>query len=171
MKITVSGSAEELRAFFHGAIGPSLTPLEMSEPVTQAVAAAPTAAPTVPGQAPPEAFVPAADPASPLFQKGKDAFTAFLKAWCVGLHPTTYQPLDGVEQPDRERLLRDTSQSKACFALLAYIRAVGGLQHAIFAVTGDKALARSLGGYITPPASILFHDLADTFEYNDPFGE
>ena len=41
--------------------------------------------------------------------------------------------------------------------------------HAVADVTGDQTLALALAPFIVPPASITFGELADTYEYSNPF--
>lgn len=100
---------------------------------------------------------------------GEKKFTEFLHTWLKGINMETMGLLDGVEQPNRELLLRELCNSPFAFPVLAYVKSKGGLQQAIFAVTNDKALARRLPDFIVPPASIVFSDLADTYEYTNPW--
>ena len=100
---------------------------------------------------------------------GEKKFTEFLHTWLKGINMETMGLLDGVEQPNRELLLRELCNSPFAFPVLTYVKSKGGLQQAIFAVTNDKALARRLPDFIVPPASIVFSDLADTYEYTNPW--
>lgn len=100
---------------------------------------------------------------------GEKKFTDFIAAWLVGINFQTMELIDGVQQPNRELLLRDLCNSPYAFPVLTYVQSKGGLQQAIFAVTNDKALARRLPDFIVPPASIVFSDLADTYEYVNPW--
>jgi len=104
-----------------------------------------------------------------LIALGERKFMEFIHAWLVGINMETMGLLEDVVQPNRELLLRDLCNSPFSFPVLSYVRSKGGLQRAIFAVTGDKALARRLPDFIVPPASIVFSDLADTYEYTNPW--
>lgn len=104
-----------------------------------------------------------------LIALGQKKFAEFISSWLVGINLETMGLVDGVDQPNRELLLRDLCNSPYSFPVLSYVRAKGGLQRAIFEVTGDKALARRLPDFIVPPASIVFSDLADTYEYTNPW--
>jgi hypothetical protein len=59
--------------------------------------------------------------------------------------------------------------SPYAYPTLEYVRSLGGLQRAIYDVTQDKYLARRLPDFIVPPASIVFSDLSDTYEYTNPW--
>jgi hypothetical protein len=100
---------------------------------------------------------------------GEKKFSEFISTWLVGIDHDSMALIEGVDQPNRERLLRDLCNGPYAFPVLQYVRSKGGLQQAIFAVSGDKALARRLPDFIVPPASIVFSDLADTYEYVNPW--
>jgi len=100
---------------------------------------------------------------------GEKKFSEFISTWLIGIDQESMGLIEGVDQPNRERLLRDLCNGPYAFPVLQYVRSKGGLQQAIFAVSGDKALARRLPDFIVPPASIVFSDLADTYEYVNPW--
>ena len=102
---------------------------------------------------------------------GEKKFSEFIAAWLVGINLETMGLVEGADQPNRELLLRALCNSPFSFPVLRYVQSKGGLQQAIFAVTDDKALARKLPDFIVPPASIVFSDLADTYEYTNPWKE
>lgn len=100
---------------------------------------------------------------------GKSKFTEFIQSWLTGIDYETMGLLEGVVQPNRELLLRDLCNSPFAHPTLEYVRSCGGLQRAIFDVTQDKYLSRRLPDFIVPPASIVFSDLSDTYEYTNPW--
>jgi hypothetical protein len=100
---------------------------------------------------------------------GRVKFTDFITSWLVGIDHETMQLIDGVLQPNRELLLRDLCNSPYAHPTLEFVRSCGGLQKAIFEVTGSKYLGRRLPDFIVPPASIVFSDLSDTYEYVNPW--
>lgn len=100
---------------------------------------------------------------------GRSKFKDFVEAWLVGIDYETMGLVEGVSQPNRELLLRDLCNSPYAHPTLEYVRSCGGLQRAIFDVTQDKYLARRLPDFIVPPASIVFSDLSDTYEYTNPW--
>ena len=100
---------------------------------------------------------------------GKTKFTEFIQSWMAGIDYETMGLVEGVVQPNRELLLRDLCNSPFAHPTLEYVRSCGGLQRAIFDVTQDKYLARRLPDFIVPPASIVFSDLSDTYEYTNPW--
>ena len=100
---------------------------------------------------------------------GEKKFSEFIRAWLEGIDAESMGLVEGMDQPNREMLLRDLCNGPFAYPLLEYVRSKGGLQQAIFAVTGDKALARRLPDFIVPPASIVFSDLSDTYEYVNPW--
>lgn len=100
---------------------------------------------------------------------GKTKFTEFIQSWMAGIDYETMGLVEGVVQPNRELLLRDLCNSPFAHPTLEYVRSCGGLQRAIYDVTQDKYLARRLPDFIVPPASIVFSDLSDTYEYTNPW--
>ena len=118
----------------------------------------------------PAASPPAADPKrDKTLALGEKKFTEFIASWLVGINFETMGLLEGVAQPNRELLLRELCNSPYAHPTLEFVRSKGGLQQAIYAVTNDKALARRLPDFIVPPASIVFSDLSDTYEYVNPW--
>lgn len=101
--------------------------------------------------------------------KGSAAFLTLIQDWLVGIDPSTMQLIEGVVQPDRAQMLRDLQNGPNGYGVLLYVKACGGLQCAIAQVTGSQELALALAPYIVPPASIAFSELADTYEYTNPF--
>ena len=104
-----------------------------------------------------------------MIKKGEKAFAEFIHEWLKGIDLQTMGLVEGVEQPDRDLLLRATANGPASFKILTYVAHCGGLQRAIAQVTNDENLAVELSRYIVPPASIAFPDLADQYEYKNPF--
>jgi hypothetical protein len=102
-------------------------------------------------------------------EKGRKAFDEFIQAWLVGIDHLTMLPIEGVKQPNRDQMLRDLQNGRYGYASILYVKSCGGLQCAIADVTGSQDLAVALAPYIVPPASIAFSDLADTYEYVNPF--
>ena len=100
---------------------------------------------------------------------GRVKFNDFIQSWLVGIDYETMGLIEDVNQPNRELLLRDMCNSPFAYPTLEFVRSCGGLQKAIFAVTQDKYLARRLPDFIVPPASIVFSDLSDTYEYTNPW--
>jgi hypothetical protein len=116
--------------------------------------------------APPPASVSKVDKAE---RKGRIAFDAFIQDWLVGINPETMALIEEVLQPDRAQMLRDLQNGPSGYGVLIFVKKCGGLQSAIAAVTGSESLALALAPYMVPPASIAFSELADTFEYANPF--
>jgi len=117
----------------------------------------------------PEPLPEAAAKQQKLLRKGEKAFVNFIHEWLKGIDMDTLLPREGVEQPDRDQLLRNTANGPTSWAILQFIASCGGLQRAIAKVTSDERLAVELARYIVPPASISFYDLADTYEHINPF--
>jgi len=101
--------------------------------------------------------------------RGRKAFDTFVQDWLVGIDMDTMMPIEGAVQPARDQMLRDLQNGRDSYAVLLYVKSCGGLQCAIADVTGSQDLALALASYIVPPASIAFSDLADTYEYHNPF--
>lgn len=104
-----------------------------------------------------------------LLRRGEKAFCDFIHEWLRGIDMDTLLPREGVEQPDRDMLLRTIANGPNSWALLQYVKSCGGLQQAIAKVTSDERLGVELARYIVPPASISFYDLADLYEHINPF--
>lgn len=102
-------------------------------------------------------------------EKGRKAFDEFIQNWLEGINRETMFPVEGVTQPNRDQMLRDLQNGRYGYAVILFVKSVGGLQCAIADVTGSQELAVALAPYIVPPASIAFNDLADTYEYVNPF--
>jgi hypothetical protein len=102
-------------------------------------------------------------------RKGEKALIEFVHEWLKGIDLQTMELIPGVEQPDRDMLLRATANSPAAFSILTYVAECGGLQRAVAKVTNDEDLAVRLCRFIVPPASIAFPDLSDQYEYTNPF--
>lgn len=104
-----------------------------------------------------------------LLKRGGEIFYGFVQDWLVGIDIGTMQLIEGVTQPDRAQMLRDLQNGPHSYAVLRYVKSTGGLQCAIADATGSEDLAVALAPFIVPPASIAFSDLADTYEYVNPF--
>lgn len=102
-------------------------------------------------------------------KKGRIAFYDFISAWLVGIDQDTMGLIEGVNQPDRAQMLRDLHNGPNSYGVLLFVKKCGGLQCAIADVTGSESLALALAPFIVPPASITFGELADTYEYSNPF--
>ena len=116
---------------------------------------------------------PAAPPADSklgkITRKGRIAFYEFIRDWLVGINYQTMGLLEGVVQPDRAQMLRDLHNGPNSYGVLLFVKKCGGLISAVADVTGDQTLALALAPFIVPPASITFGELADTYEYSNPF--
>jgi hypothetical protein len=126
----------------------------------------------------PEPYVPLAPASAPsreeaklekAKQRGRASFLTFIEEWLIGIDMQTMQLIEGVAQPDRAQMLRDLQNGPSSYGVLLFVKSCGGLQCAIAEVTGSQDLALALAPFIVPPASIAFSDLADTFEYANPF--
>jgi hypothetical protein len=104
-----------------------------------------------------------------LLKKGEKAFSTFLHEWLAGIDMDTLMPREGVEQPDRDALLRSIASGPYTWSILTYVKECGGLQQAIAKVTNSEQLGVELARFIVPPASISFYDLADLYEHHNPF--
>lgn len=102
-------------------------------------------------------------------KKGEKSLSEFIHEWLKGIDLQSMEPIPDAEQPDRDLLLRATANSPNAWSILTYVSECGGLQRAIAKVTNDEDLAVRLSRYIVPPASIAFPDLADQYEYTNPF--
>ena len=102
-------------------------------------------------------------------RKGRIAFYEFIREWLVGIDHETMGLIDGIKQPDRAQMLRDLHNGPNSYGVLLFVKKCGGLQCAIADVTGSESLALALAPFIVPPASITFGELADTYEYSNPF--
>lgn len=102
-------------------------------------------------------------------KKGEKAFSAFIHEWLMGVDLGTMELVPGVDQPDRDLMLRSLANSPDSFSVLTFVSECGGLQRAVNKVVNDEDLAVRLCRYIVPPASIAFPDLAAQYEYTNPF--
>ena len=104
-----------------------------------------------------------------MLRRGEKAFCEFIHEWLKGIDLQTMELVPGVEQPDRDLLIRATANGSNSYAVLTFVSECGGLQRAVARVTNDEDLAVRLCRFIVPPASIGFPDLADQYEYTNPF--
>jgi hypothetical protein len=104
-----------------------------------------------------------------LLRRGEKSFSNFIHEWLKGIDMDTLLPREGMEQPDRDLLLRNVANGANAWAILQYVSHCGGLQQAIAKVTSSERLGIELARFIVPPASIAFYDLADLYEYKNPF--
>jgi hypothetical protein len=102
-------------------------------------------------------------------KKGEKAFCEFIHEWLAGVDLDTMELIPDATQPDRDLLLRATANSPGAYPILVFVSECGGLQRAIAKVTNNEDLAVRLARFIVPPASIAFPDLADQYEYTNPF--
>jgi hypothetical protein len=102
-------------------------------------------------------------------KKGEKAFSEFIHEWLAGIDLDTMELIPDATQPDRDLLLRATANSPGAYPILVFVAECGGLQRAIAKVTNNEDLAVRLARFIVPPASIAFPDLADQYEYTNPF--
>ncbi|MBU6180199.1 MAG: hypothetical protein KGR69_11075 [Verrucomicrobia bacterium] len=122
-------------------------------------------------EAPPEAALPAqVSVDDKQLKRGKVAFEKLVNLWLTNFG------VEGAEQPDRAEAMRNLANGPKSFAVLAYVKAAGGLTWAVnaafSAVTPESArrdLVLNVAGNITQVASILFPDLSDLYEYKDIF--
>lgn len=104
-------------------------------------------------------------------RRGEKAFQSLIKLWRVG-----FNDLDA-EQPDRAEALRGLANGTKSYAVLVYVKSVGGLTHAVNAALKDgergevsrRELVTSIAGNVTQVASILFPDLSDLYEHKNIF--
>jgi hypothetical protein len=123
-------------------------------------------------EAPPEAPLPAKVVVdNKQLMKGKAAFSKLVDLWRINFNA------EG-SQPDRAEAMRSLANGPKSFAVLAYVKASGGLSWAINAAvpsgvgsteTERQSLVTQLAGNITQVASILFPDLSDLYEFKDIF--
>lgn len=104
-----------------------------------------------------------------MLRKGEKAFSTFIHEWLKGVDLQTMELIPNVPQPDRDMLLRSTANGPSSYPILTFVSECGGLQRAVARVTNDEDLAVRLCRFIVPPASIAFPDLADQYEYTNPF--
>lgn len=102
-------------------------------------------------------------------KKGEKAFCEFIHEWLKGVDLKTMELIPESEQPDRDLLLRSTANGPSSYAILTFVSECGGLQQAVAKVTNDEDLAVRLCRFIVPPASLAFPDLANQYEYTNPF--
>jgi hypothetical protein len=102
-------------------------------------------------------------------KKGEKAFCEFIHEWLAGVDLDTMELIPDATQPDRDLLLRATANGPGAYPILVFVAECGGLQRAIAKVTNNEDLAVRLARFIVPPASIAFPDLADQYEYTNPF--
>ena len=104
-------------------------------------------------------------------KKGEVAFTEFIREWLEGIDRETLELVSNVSQPDRDLLLRSYGNSPNAYPILLFVNSCGGLQQAVAKVTNSERLGLDLTRFIVPPASIAFPDLADLYEYSNPFNK
>jgi hypothetical protein len=104
-------------------------------------------------------------------KKGEAAFTEFVREWLEGIDHETLELVANVSQPDRDLLLRSYGNSPNAYPILLFVNSCGGLQQAVAKVTNSERLGLDLTRFIVPPASIAFPDLADLYEYSNPFNK
>lgn len=102
-------------------------------------------------------------------RRGEKAFSEFIHAWLQGLDIETMELREEAVQPDRDMLLRTYANGPAAYPILLFVQSCGGLQQAVARVTNSERLGLDLTRFIVPPASIAFPDLADQYEYGNPF--
>ncbi|MEY2983317.1 MAG: hypothetical protein RL562_3544 [Planctomycetota bacterium] len=104
--------------------------------------------------------------------KGRRAFEKLLRLWLTNFG------VEDTEQPDRAEAMRVLANSPRSFKVLAYVKAQGGLTHAVNALapyltemdeSAYKKLVLDVAGNMTQVASILFPDLSDLYEFKDIF--
>ena len=102
-------------------------------------------------------------------RRGEKAFSEFIHAWLQGLDIETMELREEAVQPDRDMLLRTYANGPTAYPILLFVQSCGGLQQAVARVTNSERLGLDLTRFIVPPASIAFPDLADQYEYGNPF--
>lgn len=106
-----------------------------------------------------------------LLRKGRKAFQSLVDLWRVGLNDPD------AEQPDRAEAMRGMANGTKSYAVLVYIKSVGGLTHAVNDALMDwdggeytrRQLVNLIAGNMTQVGSILFPDLSDLYEHKDIF--
>lgn len=106
-----------------------------------------------------------------LLRKGRKAFQALVDLWCVGFNDAD------AEQPDRAEAMRSLANGSKSYAVLVFVKDVGGLTHAVDgAMTGREGeesrrreVVNLVAGNMTQVASILFPDLSELYEYKNIF--
>lgn len=106
-----------------------------------------------------------------LLAKGRKAFHTLVTMWRVGFNDPD------AEQPDRAEAMRNVANGRKSYAVLVFVKDVGGLTHAVNDAMmdweGDEARRRHavtlIAGNMTQVGSILFPDLADLYEHKDIF--
>jgi hypothetical protein len=112
---------------------------------------------------------------SKLLDKGRAAFDKLVRLWVKGFGDAES------EQPDRAEAMRVLANGPKSFAVLAYVRAAGGLTWAVnaaavlelsFGHTEEERqkLVLEVAANMTQVSSILFPDLSDLYEYKNIFG-
>jgi hypothetical protein len=105
-------------------------------------------------------------------KRGRIAFEKLVNVWLTNFG------VENAEQPDRAEAMRSLANSQKSFAVLAYVRAAGGLSWAVNAAfpsvepeTARRDLVLTVAANLTQVASILFPDLSDLYEYKDIFAK
>ena len=157
MKIVLKGTHEEVMGLMRAMVGGVIDNATMVAMVPPAQIPAP--APTVLTDPPP-------------------AFQALIHSWADGfdMDGTAHwdNPEPGPGTLDKGEALRDLGNSRNAGRTITWIRAQGGLTHAVQQILGgdsrkEKKIARGIAVNIAQVASILFTDLGETLEHFDPF--
>lgn len=106
-----------------------------------------------------------------MLAKGRTTFNDLVVLWLDG-----YKQEDA-PQPDRAEAVRGIANGRNSYKVLAYVKAVGGLTHAVNAALEAwegpeeerQVLVLDVAGNITQVSSILFPDLSDLYEYKNIF--
>ena len=140
-------------------------------PTVEQVGRGPVDTITVPSEAP-------ATPAKAVRVDGKNlaagrkVFNDLVNLWVDG-----YKQEDA-PQPDRAEALRLIANGRNSYKVLTYVKAVGGLTHAVNGALEEwssgteeerQALVLDVAGNMTQVSSILFPDLSDLYEYKNIF--
>jgi hypothetical protein len=106
-----------------------------------------------------------------LLAKGRKAFQSLVNLWLTGFGDTE------AEQPDRAEAMRALANGRKSYAVLTYVKDVGGLTHAVNDALADwegeesrrREIVTLVAGNVTQVASILFPDLSELYEHKNIF--
>jgi hypothetical protein len=102
------------------------------------------------------------------------AFESLVQGWAEGFDPDgcSHWGDEEAEPTDRAEMLRSVAIGRGNGKALAWVRAQGGLTHAVHLIlNGEPFVSRALAVNMAQVSSIVFPDLADLLEHFDPFEE
>lgn len=96
----------------------------------------------------------------------ENAWKSFLFSWLKGLDADTLTPINPDEQPDRVQILRDLHNAPEALHILQLISHFGSIQRAVkHTLRCSDDFAKKVADSIVSPASILFPDLSDLYDF------